>query len=878
MGRRGMRIADLAVAVGTMLLATSPAAAWANTLTVNTTNDEVTPGDGHCSLREAISSVNAPGSPSPDCAAPSATDNTIQLGPGHYVLTIKASGLDDNTTGDLNIAGTVAGLTIEGAGAGKTTIDATGLGDRILSIASGASVTLTGLTLTGGGAPNGATDANADGGSGGAGGDGGGIDNAGNLTLTNTTLTANTAGSGGGGGFANSGVAGGTGGAGGSGGGIYNTGTLTVNNSTISGNSAGDGGTGGPTDTSYAAGTGGAGGLGGGVYSSGSVTLTGSMLNGNNAGTGGGGGEATPGESTGAGGGGGSGGGGGGIYGDGATLTLSADTISANKAGAGGPGQVSYSDSIDGVTGGAGGGAGGGGGIDSVNTGSGSLTISASTLTGDFAGGGGAGGEGGPGGEGGLGGAGGGGGAGASGGAISILGGALAVTNSTLSGNFAGAGGAGGAGGPGLLSEAIGGQGGNAGGGGDGAGLQIDAGTTPLLLNVTISNNAVGAPGTPGSGGSAGNSGFSGMNGSPGASGTGGGIYQQGGLCIEGVGCPSTALQNTIVASNSGGNCAEGLDGQIVDGGHNLSFGDTTCPGINGDPRLGPLQDNGGPTQTQELGPGSAAIDAVPATGAGCPATDQRGVARPSGPACDIGAYEVTPPVAITGTAGAVGSTSVTAAGTVTANAGDASVHFDIGKTTSYGTETAVQHVAGLMPVPVSAAIDGLSPGTTYHFRVVAVSIDGTSTGSDQTFKTSVGPAVAPVLSRLTVNPSSFAAARSGASIARRRSTGATISYNDSEPAITTFTVLAPHAGVEQNGRCVKPSRHKHGGRVERCTRYTPIGSFSHLDVTGSNRLHFTGRVNRHSLNPGRYRLTATPSLQGISGRTLTSGLRITRP
>ncbi len=408
--------------------------------------------------------------------------------------------------------------------------------------------------------------------------------------------------------------------------------------------------------------------------------------------------------------------------------------------------------------------------------------------------------------------------------------------------------------------------------------MQIAAGTTPLLLNVTIANNAVGAPGSPGSGGSAGIGGANGANGNPGASGTGGGIYQQGGLCIEGVGCPSTTIQNTIVASNSGGNCAEGLDGAVLDGGHNLSFGDTTCPGINGDPRLGPLQGNGGPTQTQELGPGSAAIDAVPATGAGCPATDQRGVARPSGPACDIGAYEVTPPAALTGDATAVGSTSATVAGTVTANAGDASVHFDVGKTTSYGIETAAQEVAGLMPMPVSAAINGLSPGTTYHFRVVAVSIDGTSTGTDQTFETSAAPAVAPVLGSLTVTPSSFAAARSGASVARKRRTGATVSYTDSEPATTTFTVLASHAGVEQRGRCVKPSRRNHGGRVRRCTRYTTIGSFSHLDVTGSNRLHFTGRVNNRSLSPGRYRLTATPRLQGISGHTLTSGLRITRP
>jgi hypothetical protein len=57
--------------------------------------------------------------------------------------------------------------------------------------------------------------------------------------------------------------------------------------------------------------------------------------------------------------------------------------------------------------------------------------------------------------------------------------------------------------------------------------------------------------------------------------------------------------------------------------------------GVN--PLLGPLGDNGGPTRTHALGAGSPAIDAA---GDACPATDQRGVARPLGARCDIGSYE----------------------------------------------------------------------------------------------------------------------------------------------------------------------------------------------------------------------------------------------
>ena len=104
---------------------------------------------------------------------------------------------------------------------------------------------------------------------------------------------------------------------------------------------------------------------------------------------------------------------------------------------------------------------------------------------------------------------------------------------------------------------------------------------------------------------------------------------------------------NTIVANSpSGGDCS----GLINDGGHNISSDDTcgfdpangSMP--NTDPLLGSLQDNGGPTWTHALLPGSPAID----TGddAHCPLFDQRGVSRPKdgdgdgNPICDIGSYE----------------------------------------------------------------------------------------------------------------------------------------------------------------------------------------------------------------------------------------------
>jgi len=97
-------------------------------------------------------------------------------------------------------------------------------------------------------------------------------------------------------------------------------------------------------------------------------------------------------------------------------------------------------------------------------------------------------------------------------------------------------------------------------------------------------------------------------------------------------------LTNTIVSGNSPADCY----GPISSNGHNLdSDGSCNLTDVtdlpNTDPLLGPLADNGGPTETHALQSGSPAIGAG---GAACEATDQRGVTRPQGDACDIGAYE----------------------------------------------------------------------------------------------------------------------------------------------------------------------------------------------------------------------------------------------
>lgn len=81
------------------------------------------------------------------------------------------------------------------------------------------------------------------------------------------------------------------------------------------------------------------------------------------------------------------------------------------------------------------------------------------------------------------------------------------------------------------------------------------------------------------------------------------------------------------------------INDSIVQGGCPAFTGVTCTDVVNADPVLGALADNGGFTQTMALGTGSAAIDA--GNNSTCAAADQRGVTRPQGTACDMGAYEV---------------------------------------------------------------------------------------------------------------------------------------------------------------------------------------------------------------------------------------------
>ena len=114
------------------------------------------------------------------------------------------------------------------------------------------------------------------------------------------------------------------------------------------------------------------------------------------------------------------------------------------------------------------------------------------------------------------------------------------------------------------------------------------------------------------------------------------------------MGGTEVLFTNTIIAENSAWTAPDCF-GVVNSLGHNLvgdgiacdfntASGDQVGFQFPVDPKLGPLQDNGGPTKTHALLEGSPAIGAGDQESA--PETDQRGVARPQGEGSDIGAYE----------------------------------------------------------------------------------------------------------------------------------------------------------------------------------------------------------------------------------------------
>ena len=552
--------------------------ASANTFNVNSTADIVHPPAGVVTLRSAIQSANA-----------ISGGNTINLTvAGVYKITLPGANTGTNASGAFVILPGGGNLTIVNTSGGVVVIDGNKL-DRVFDINPSASsspaftVTMHGFTITNGLAQPGDT----------APGSGGGIraQSVVSVALTDMIVTGNEA-TADGGGIAMENA-------------VNSAWTLTINNSTISNNHAGDAGGGIDTD-----------GAGSIVINSGTVISGNTSLNQ-----------------------------GGGIFLDaiqsgavfqGANLTMQATVVSENRAlgslasGGGianaGNGTVSIANST--VQNNSSGNL--GGGFDDVNC-QGTLSVSSSAFLGNTA----------------LNNA----------GAIADCGPMTSIAFSEIDGNSTG---------------------------GVGGGI-FATGTTLTVQNSTIANNTASLNGggielqTSGSGGGASsvtNSTITNNTADNNAGANGGGLdapgaftgtlnlssvtisgnyaSNGGGLFWGGASGSATNLVNTIVAKNSAstGPDANNPAATFTDGGGNLigiagagsgntGFTDATTqtgtPASPLDPLLGPLQNNGGRTQTLGLLTGSPAIEKGLTTSV---TADQRGVRRPQGAKFDVGAYE----------------------------------------------------------------------------------------------------------------------------------------------------------------------------------------------------------------------------------------------
>lgn len=114
-------------------------------------------------------------------------------------------------------------------------------------------------------------------------------------------------------------------------------------------------------------------------------------------------------------------------------------------------------------------------------------------------------------------------------------------------------------------------------------------------------------------------------------------------------------------------------------------------------------------------------------------------------------------PTVATGAAQSVTATSATLTGDVNPEGQPTTYHFEYGLNNKYGSVTpSTSAGSGTTNAAVSATIGSLTPGTTYHYRLVATNASGTTTGSDKTFKTSTPSSVtiAPSPSTITFGQS----------------------------------------------------------------------------------------------------------------------------
>jgi hypothetical protein len=241
-----------------------------------------------------------------------------------------------------------------------------------------------------------------------------------------------------------------------------------------------------------------------------------------------------------------------------------------------------------------------------------------------------------------------------------------------------------------------------------------------------------------------------------------------------------------------------------------------------------------------------------------------------------------------------------------------ATAHFEYGTSSAYGSSTTAQSVQPLYPggpivpaiavaQPLSANVVGLSPNTTYHYRLVVQNSAGTSVSADRTFTTQITPcacvssappppALRPILSNVSQTHARWragsAAARLSASLggrtanaakskpkakARRAPLGTTFSFTLNVSASVRLTFTHPVTGRKVRRRCEAQS--KSNRRRPACKRTVTLGTRLVLAAhSGPDKISFQGVLDGKRLAPGSYTvaLVATNTGQSSASKSLT--------
>lgn len=442
-----------------------------------------------------------------------------------------------------------------------------------------------------------------------------------------------------------------------------------------------------------------------------------------------------------------------------------------------------------------------------------------------------------------------------------------------------------------------------AGGVGRGGGVYVSGvGAVAMLTNVTISGNVAGGRDTPGDGGGvytgagaatalasvtlAGN-----VAGGGTGAGRGGSVYTASSTTSQGT----TSAGNTIFAwgtvhQGRAQNCAGSA---VSDSGGNLDTGATCLAGglVDTDPLLGDLRANGGDTDVHALAPDSPAINA--GTSVGCPASDQRGIARPYEGRCDIGSYEATPAADVSiavSAASAPVAPGVPMTVTVrVANAGPApatgvSARFELppslrlraarpGQGSCEGTVTITCNLGaigsgagvavdlvleapapGVFAITASAGAPRVDPGLANNIAAVTASVVAPEvtaapapapTDASRRSGAAAADDVAPSIALAKLSSPRFTPG--AASSARTR-----FRFSVSEDSLVTVVIEQVLPGRRIGGRCDAPTAGNR--RRARCVRFLRRGVITADARAGRNSLAFSGRVAGRALAPGTYR------------------------